>query len=79
MTPAHRGAGIGRALVDAAIEFAGNLDGVTHVHLSVAETEHAAQALYERLGFRTWGTEPVAIRVGDMSVAEHHMILRVIE
>jgi ribosomal protein S18 acetylase RimI-like enzyme len=74
VTPARRGAGIGRALVEAAIEFAGSLDGVTHVHLAVAESGQAARTLYEHVGFRTWGTEPVAIRVGEVSVAEHHMI-----
>jgi ribosomal protein S18 acetylase RimI-like enzyme len=50
------------------------LDGLTHVHLGVAESGQAAQALYEHLGFRTWGTEPAAIRVGEVSVAEHHMV-----
>ena len=34
----NRGAGIGRALVQAAIEFARLLDGLTHVHLAVAES-----------------------------------------
>jgi ribosomal protein S18 acetylase RimI-like enzyme len=48
--PARRGLGIGRALVEAAIEFARSLDGLTHVHLAVAESGQAAQALYERRG-----------------------------
>jgi catechol-2,3-dioxygenase len=61
-------------LVETAIEFARSLDGLTHVHLAVAESGQAAQALYEHLGFRTWGTEPAAIRVGEVSVAEHHMV-----
>jgi L-amino acid N-acyltransferase YncA len=66
--------GSGRALVETAIEFARSLDGLTHVHLAVAESGQAARALYEHLGFRTWGTEPAAIRVGEVSVAEHHMV-----
>jgi ribosomal protein S18 acetylase RimI-like enzyme len=74
VTPARRGLGIGRALVEAAIEFAQSLDGLTHVHLAVAEPGRAAQALYQHLGFTTWGTEPAALRVGDVTVAEHHMI-----
>ncbi len=74
VTPSHRGAGIGCALVEAAIEFARSLDGLTHVHLAVAESGRAAQALYVRLGFMTWGTEPAAIRVGEVCVAEHHMV-----
>jgi GNAT superfamily N-acetyltransferase len=67
-------AGIGRALVEVAIEFARSLDGLTHVHLAVAESGRAAHALYAQLGFMTWGTEPAAIRVGEVSVAEHHMV-----
>jgi ribosomal protein S18 acetylase RimI-like enzyme len=74
VTPARRGLGIGRALVEAAIEFAQSLDGLTHVHLAVAEPGRAAQALYRQLGFTTWGTEPAALRVGDVTVAEHHMV-----
>jgi ribosomal protein S18 acetylase RimI-like enzyme len=75
VVPSGRGAGVGRALVEAAIEFARSLEGLTHVHLCVAESGHAAQALYSRLGFRTWGMEPAAMRVGEVSVAEHHMVL----
>jgi hypothetical protein len=41
----------------------------------VAESGYAAQALYAHLGFITWGTEPAAMRVGGVSVAEHHMVL----
>jgi ribosomal protein S18 acetylase RimI-like enzyme len=75
VAPSSRGAGIGRALVAAAIEFARSLDGLTHVHLAVAESGRGAQALYVHLGFTTWGTEPAAMRVGDVSVPEHHMVL----
>jgi ribosomal protein S18 acetylase RimI-like enzyme len=77
VTQVCRGAGIGRTLVEAALEFASGLEGVTHVHLAVAESGTAAQALYQRLGFRTWGTEPAAIRVGDVYIAERHMVREV--
>ena len=73
--PAHRGQGLGRALLSAAIEFASSLDGVTHLHLSVSETAPAALRLYESMGFVTWGTEPAALQVDGRSVAIRHMIL----
>jgi GNAT superfamily N-acetyltransferase len=49
--PARRGLGIGRALVEAAIEFARSLDGLTHVHLAVAESGQACRG-----GVRAGGT-----------------------
>lgn len=59
--PAHRGRGLGRELLSAAIEFARSLPGVTHLHLSVSETAPAALRLYQSMGFVTWGTEPGAL------------------
>ena len=74
VTAEWRGQGIGRGLVEAAIDFAQSLDGLTQVHLAVAEPGRAAQELYRHLGFTIWGTEPAALRVGDVSVAELHMV-----
>ena len=73
--PAHRGQGLGRGLLSAALEFARSLPGVTHLHLSVSETAPAALRLYESMGFVTWGTEPAALRVGERSVSIRHMVL----
>jgi ribosomal protein S18 acetylase RimI-like enzyme len=73
--PAQRGAGLGRALVESALEFARSLDGVTQVHLSVSDEAPSAAALYRLLGFVTWGIEPAALRVGGHDIAEHHMVL----
>jgi ribosomal protein S18 acetylase RimI-like enzyme len=75
VTPSRRGEGLGCALVQAAIAFARSLEGISQVQLAVADSARAARALYEQLGFVTWGTEPAALRVGDTSVAEHHMTL----
>jgi ribosomal protein S18 acetylase RimI-like enzyme len=72
----HRGSGLGMALLEAAIGYARQLDGVTQMHLSVSEDAEPAVQLYERLGFRRWGTEPNALRWEGQAVAEHHMVLR---
>jgi len=72
---AHRGQGLGRELMRAAIAFAQSLPGVTHLHLGVSERAPEARALYEKLGFVIWGTEPSALRVNGIEVAEYHMVL----
>jgi ribosomal protein S18 acetylase RimI-like enzyme len=55
VVPAQRGHGLGRALMNAAIELARER-GATYMDLNTAETDVAARALYESLGFsRTEG------------------------
>jgi ribosomal protein S18 acetylase RimI-like enzyme len=73
--PAQRRNGIGRSLMVAALRFARELDGVTHVHLGVAESNAPARGLYERLGFVSWGIEPDALRIAGKLIAEHHLVL----
>lgn len=50
MVPAVRGQGIGRALLEAAIEAARDA-GATGIDLNTGETDTAARALYESAGF----------------------------
>ena len=49
--PAHRGEGVGRALLDATLA-ALEAQGAPRVVLSTAEQNHAAQQLFARAGFR---------------------------
>ena len=72
----HRCAGVGRRLVEEAIRFAREWDGIRQVHLSVTDRAVAAAALYERLGFVAWGIEPAGLRVEDVDLAEKHMVLK---
>src|SRR5205085_9930650 len=51
VAPLHRGRGIGRLLIDAALEFFRSR-GVPRVVLSTAERNKAAQRLFESMGFR---------------------------
>lgn len=74
--PTYRRQGIGARLLDAAIAHARSLPGVTAVRLSVSSTAPNAQRLYERAGFRIWGTEPDSLRHNGQSATEYHMILR---
>ncbi len=50
VAPGRRGQGLGRALMDAAIELARN-QGATYMELGTSENDVAARALYESLGF----------------------------
>ena len=49
--PEHRGRGVGRLLLDAALEFLSS-SGVPRVVLSTAERNEGAQRLFARMGFR---------------------------
>jgi ribosomal protein S18 acetylase RimI-like enzyme len=49
--PAHRGEGVGRALLDATLATL-EAQGAPRVVLSTAEQNHAAQQLFARAGFR---------------------------
>jgi ribosomal protein S18 acetylase RimI-like enzyme len=50
VVPAARGNGLGRALMNAAIELA-RAEGADYMDLGTAETDVAARSLYESLGF----------------------------
>jgi ribosomal protein S18 acetylase RimI-like enzyme len=50
VVPKRRGRGLGRALMEAAIE-AARAEGATHMDLGTGEDDAAARALYESLGF----------------------------
>ncbi len=55
VVPDRRGKGLGRALMEAAMETA-RAEGAGYMDLGTAETDTAARALYEKLGFsRTEG------------------------
>jgi len=76
VTPEHRREGLAALLLEAALHHAATLPGVSWVHLSVSSAAPAAQRLYERAGFRVWGTEPEALRHEGETAFEHHMALR---
>jgi RimJ/RimL family protein N-acetyltransferase len=76
VVPSHRRQGIASELLAAALRHAATLPGVSWVHLGVSSAAPDARRLYERAGFRVWGTEPEALRYGGQSVVEYHMALR---
>lgn len=76
VTPPHRGRGLGRRLLDAAVAHARAVPDVIALHISVTDAAPAARHLYERAGFEVWGSEPHALRHDGRTVTEHHMLLR---
>ena len=65
--------GAGRALVDAAIDFARSRPGVTVMGLTVTEGNDPAIGLYKTCGFQEFGTEPMAMLTSTGYRAKVHM------
>jgi len=75
VAPSHRRHGVGRALVAAAIAAARAMPGVERLSLAVDSVNLPAKALYQAMGFVSWGVEPDAFRVDGASVDDEHMLL----
>jgi len=71
----HRNRGFARALLTAVLAKAAADPTLEQVLLGVSSTQPAALHLYTRLGFKLYGTEPRALKIGAQWVDEHHMIL----
>lgn len=61
----HRGRGIGRLLLAAAIERLRATPGLAQLTLSVTASNRAATGLYESAGFARYGRLPDAVRLSD--------------
>ena len=75
-TPRARGRGLGARMLEAAVAHGRGLEGVQQLNLSVSALAPGAQRLYERAGFRVWGTEPRGMQVDGRLHDEVHMLLR---
>jgi ribosomal protein S18 acetylase RimI-like enzyme len=72
--PLRRNEGIGKKLLQRLITHARD-EGLLQVELGVAVENPAAQALYRSLGFKSFGMEPRAMRVGERFYDEELMVL----
>jgi ribosomal protein S18 acetylase RimI-like enzyme len=75
VTPAMRGNSIGRTIMGVLLQHATRVEGIEQIVLAVATTQAAAAALYQSLGFRSFGRERNALKIGDRYVDEEHMVL----
>ena len=64
VTQAHQHKGLGRRLVEAALDEARQYPRLKVIQLTVTAGNDAAFALYRRCGFIQYGLEPLAVRVG---------------
>jgi ribosomal protein S18 acetylase RimI-like enzyme len=71
-----RGQGIGRGLLVALLERVRALGGVVQVALTVVSGQEAAKRLYHSLGFKSFGLEPRAMKVGGLYLDTEHMVLK---
>ena len=76
ITPSHRGHGSAYRLLAALIAMAREDNSLEQILLGVRAGVLSAGRLYRRLGFKVFGTEPNAIRIGSEYVDEEHMILK---
>ena len=66
--------GIGRALLRHVVAAAEREAGLEQLVLTVTSSNDPARLLYESEGFRSFGIEPRAIRVGDVYFDKNHMV-----
>jgi ribosomal protein S18 acetylase RimI-like enzyme len=76
VVPDYRGRGISRAVMEKVIERCQGIDGLEEVNLAVASSNEPARALYQSLGFETYGVEPRALKVDGKYFDEELMVLR---
>jgi ribosomal protein S18 acetylase RimI-like enzyme len=75
VAPEHQSRGIGRRLLQVAIDAARKMGGVEQLHLEVVVGNGPARALYLAQGFQSYGVEKRALRIGETYVDEELMFL----
>ena len=74
--PAYRRLGLGARLVERVLRHGREIGGIAVIQLGVGCDNHAARALYERMGFKVYGIERKALKIGERFIDEE---LRAIE
>ena len=77
VTREARGNGVGRSMLRVLLERAVTIEGVEQIMLSAATVQDAAAKLYRSVGFKSWGCEPSALKIGDRYIDEEHMVFYV--
>lgn len=75
VSPAARGLGASKLLLEECLKRARRMEGLHHLVLSVSNHATAAIRLYQGAGFREWGREVEAARTGEVAMDEIHMVL----
>ena len=75
VAPGQAGGGVGRALLAACIARAREIPGLEQLELTVTDSNARPKAFYEKAGFRAFGVERNAIKVGERYFDKCHMAL----
>lgn len=76
VTPSCRGRGVGKALLQEALNrIRAHLD-VRQINIAVTSTQAAAERLYRSVGFESFGLERESLKIGDEYIDEQWMVLR---
>jgi RimJ/RimL family protein N-acetyltransferase len=75
VAPSAQRQGIGRQLVQACIDHAQRVPGLSQLVLTVTASNTHVVRLYEQAGFRAWGLLPGAIVVDGVPYDKLHMLL----
>jgi len=75
VSPAHRGQGIGKLLLQDLIARARIREGLEQINLTVISTNTAAKKLYRSVGFETYGVERNALKFNGRYFDEDLMVL----
>jgi len=75
VAPEHAHRGVGRALLAACIARARATAGLEQLTLTVTASNARATRLYEAAGFRTFGLEARALKIGERYYPKAHMVL----
>lgn len=73
VVPSLRGTGVGKALLEYALDYTKTRVGTHVMTLTVTQGNEPAFGLYERAGFKVFGTEPMAILTPNGYKAKVHM------
>src|SRR5689334_3959620 len=76
VTPEYRQRGIARALLSEVLRLARAQEGLEQIELAVSAEQDSAKRLYQSLGFRCYGREVHALKMGNEYVDYDLMMLR---
>lgn len=74
--PQCRGQGVGQQLIQELITRAEQISGLEQIHLGVVTSNDSAVALYKKMRFETYGTDPRVLKVGEQVYDEFLMVRR---
>ncbi|MDP4172175.1 MAG: GNAT family N-acetyltransferase, partial [Bacillota bacterium] len=75
VTPAKRGCGVAKCLIEHAINKAKENHEIEQLYLSVTATNEAAKKLYSSFGFEAYGHDKRALKVNNKYLDEDYMVL----